>query len=426
MPATDPKREFAVDVVRRLQQAGFTALWAGGCVRDLLLGHPADDYDVATSARPDEVRALFGRNRTLAIGASFGVILVRGPRGADAGDVEVATFRTEGPYLDGRHPEHVSFATPEEDALRRDFTINGMFYDPIADRVHDFVGGREDLEGHVVRAIGDPRARFTEDKLRMLRAVRMTARFDFEIDVATASAAREMAGGIRVVSSERIAQELKKMLVHFRRAAAMRLADELKLLPEIVPELVPLLEEPGIKRWSRTLTMLERLEEPSFELALATLLALADSSSDPETIATLAAGTCRRLKLSNKELEHVCWLVSRRFALDGAPRMPVSQLKRLFAAPGISELLLLGRAAAEIGAGDPASMEFCEHYLATTPSEEINPPPLISGDDLIRAGLSPGARFKELLELVRDAQLEGRARTREEALALVNRLQGGA
>ncbi|HTI49987.1 MAG TPA: CCA tRNA nucleotidyltransferase, partial [Planctomycetaceae bacterium] len=219
MSASDPKRDFAVDVVRRLQEAGFIALWAGGCVRDFLLGHPPDDYDVATSARPEDVRTLFGKHRTLAIGASFGVILVHGPRGGRTGDVEVATFRTEGPYRDGRRPEHVAFATPEEDALRRDFTINGMFYDPLTDRVLDYVGGRGDLERHVVRAIGEPRARFAEDKLRMLRAVRMTARFDFELDESTAAAVREMSREILVVSSERIAQELKKMLVHVRRAA---------------------------------------------------------------------------------------------------------------------------------------------------------------------------------------------------------------
>jgi poly(A) polymerase len=426
MPANDPKREFAVDVVRKLQQAGFTALWAGGCVRDLLLGHAPDDYDVATSARPDEVRNLFGKGRTLAIGASFGVILVRGPRGGGAGDVEVATFRTEGPYLDGRHPEHVAFATPEEDALRRDFTINGMFYDPLADKVHDYVGGRQDLQGRVIRAIGNPRARFFEDKLRMLRAVRMTARFDFEIDGSTAAAVREMAVEILIVSSERIAQELKKMLVHFRRAAAMRLADDLELLPVIIPELVPMLEESGAERWLRTLTMLERLEQPNFELALATLFAWAVSSADPAAHAAEAVRICRRLKLSNKEVDHVGWLMQHRFAVNNARQMRISQLKRLLAEPGIRDLLTLGRVAAESGAGDLSAVQFCERFLARTPANEIDPPPLITGDDLILAGLSPGARFKELLEVVRDAQLEGKIGTRDEALELVNEAIGGA
>src|SRR5262245_37039879 len=221
MSSTDPQREFAVQVVRKLQEAGFVALWAGGCVRDYLLGHPPDDYDVATSARPEQVRELFGPRRTRAVGASFGVMLVHAPQHSGAHDVEVATFRTEGPYLDGRRPEHVTFATAEEDAQRRDFTINGMFFDPVAETVLDYVGGRGDLERHLVRAIGDPRARLGDDKLRMLRAVRITARFDFALDEATAKAIREMAGEILVVSQERIAQELKKMLVHQRRARAV-------------------------------------------------------------------------------------------------------------------------------------------------------------------------------------------------------------
>src|SRR5579872_3355864 len=228
--AADPKRDFAVEVVRNLKEAGFTALWAGGCVRDLLLGREPDDYDVATSARPEQVQQLFGPQRTRAIGASFGVILVHGPRRSLGGDVEVATFRTEGPYLDGRRPQNVSFATPEEDARRRDFTINGMFYDPLTEQVLDFVGGRDDLARKVVRAIGDPQARFREDKLRMLRAVRMAARFDFEVDTATAQAVRTMANEILVVSYERIAQELKKMLVHDRRARAIDLTLDLKIL----------------------------------------------------------------------------------------------------------------------------------------------------------------------------------------------------
>jgi poly(A) polymerase len=425
MPATDPKREFAVEVVRKLQQAGFTALWAGGCVRDLLLGHPPDDYDVATSARPDEVRDLFGKNRTLAIGASFGVILVHGSRRAGAGDIEVATFRTEGPYLDGRRPEHVAFATPEEDAFRRDFTINGMFYDPLAEQVLDYVGGRQDLDRHVLRAIGDPRARFTEDKLRMLRAVRMTARFDFAIDPATAMAVREMADEILVVSSERIAQELKKMLVHLRRSAAMRLADELGLLPVILPELVPALTEPGNRRWLRTLSMLDRLEEPSFELALATLFVSAITDPDRAALITSVTWICQRLKLSNRELQRLCWLVQHHGDIEGAPQMRLSQLKRLFAEPGIAELLTLARVAAECGLGKLEPVEFCERTLANTPADEIDPPPLITGNDLIQAGLSPGVRFKELLDAVRDAQLEGTIGTRDEALALAKKIAGG-
>jgi poly(A) polymerase len=200
MSAFDPKRDFALEVVQALTNAGYTALWAGGCVRDLLLGKAPDDYDVATNARPEQVQDVFGPRRTRAIGASFGVVLVHGPRRKHAGDVEVATFRTEGPYLDGRRPEHVAYATAEEDAHRRDFTINGMFFDPLADRVLDYVGGREDIERKVVRAIGDPHARFREDKLRMLRAVRIAARFEFTLDPQTGDAIRAMAPELLVVS----------------------------------------------------------------------------------------------------------------------------------------------------------------------------------------------------------------------------------
>lgn len=422
MSPSDPKRDFALDVVRRLQEAGFTALWAGGCVRDFLLGHPPDDYDVATSAHPDQVRDLFGKRRTLAIGASFGVILVQGPRGSGAGDVEVATFRTEGPYLDGRRPESVVFATPEEDATRRDFTINGMFYDPLTEQVHDYVGGRKDLGEGIVRAIGDPRARFAEDKLRMLRAVRMTARFEFALDRATGDAVREMAREILVVSQERIAQELKKMLVHVGRAGAMRLADELALLPVILPELAAILSEPAAPRWLRTLSMLQRLEAPSFELALATLLH--ELETDESAGAAPVERLCRRLRLSNDELEHVTWLFGLRQGLGGSPAWPLSRLKRLLAHPRIGSLLAMERTAAECGAGDLSAVEFCERYLADTPRDAIDPPPLIHGGDLLALGLTPGARFKELLDRVRDAQLDGEVKDHDEALALVRRLVG--
>lgn len=421
MTTSDPRRDFAVDVVRRLQEAGYTALWAGGCVRDLLMGHPPDDYDVATSARPEQVRELFGKRRTLAIGASFGVILVQGPRDKNTGDVEVATFRTEGPYLDGRRPEHVSFATPEEDAQRRDFTINGMFYDPLADQLHDYVRGRDDLERRLVRAIGDARARFIEDKLRMLRAVRMTARFAFQLEPATASAVRQMAKEILVVSSERIAQELRKMLTHVRRSVAMSLADEVALLSVILPELSPILKAPDGSSWGRTLGMLDRLEQPRFELALATLLYEVDPSA-PEAAARMAEVVCRRLRLSNDEIERIVWLTRHKVLPSDICQWKLSRLKRLMASPDIEDLLRLYRVAAEAGEGDLASVAFCERFLAETPASTINPPEIISGDNLIALGAKPGAKFKVWLDQLRDAQLEGTIHTPEEALALARRL----
>src|SRR5947208_9104318 len=229
------EREFAVDVVRRLRDAGFQGLWAGGCVRDDLLGLVPKDYDVATDARPEQVQALF--RRTVAVGASFGVVEVLGPR-TPAGPlkVQVATFRADGSYSDGRHPDAVVFSSPEEDARRRDFTVNGMFFDPLTEQVIDYVGGRDDLRDGVLRAIGDPAQRFAEDKLRLLRAVRFATRFNLTLDPATAHAIRAMAGEITVVSAERIADELRKLLTDPRRAAGMRLMDEVALVTPILPE----------------------------------------------------------------------------------------------------------------------------------------------------------------------------------------------
>ncbi len=408
----DDQREFAVEVVRRLQQAGYTALWAGGCVRDLLLGLPAADYDVATTATPEQVRDVFGHRRTLTVGASFGVIIVQGPK--PAGDVEVATFRTEGPYLDGRRPQSVAFATPEEDAQRRDFTINGMFYDPLTEQVLDFVGGQRDLELRQVRAIGDAHARFTEDKLRMLRAVRITARFGFDLDRATGEAVRAMAREICVVSQERIAQELKKILVNRHRARAVQLAADLEVLLEILPELAMPLATPAV--WTILIKSLEMLEAPRFELAMAVLLRAA---AIPEHG---IVACCRRLRLSIKEEEQVLWLVQHQHALQAAARQPLAKLKRLVAHHQIDELISLARVQAQACGGIDAEADFVEQYLRETPRDIIDPPPLVNGEDLKQMGLRPGPAFKTLLESIRDAQLEGRVTRREEALDLLRSL----
>lgn len=430
------KRAFAVEVVERLKAAGYTALWAGGCVRDLLLGRTPKDYDVATNARPEDVRRLFGHRRTLAVGESFGVIIVRGTS-PEAGHVEVATFRSEGPYLDGRRPEHVVFTSPEEDAGRRDFTINGMFYDPLEQRVLDFVGGEQDLGAGIVRAIGDPRARMREDKLRMLRAVRFTANLEFQLDPVTADAIRELAGEIRIVSAERVADELRRMLGNPHRSRAMHLADDVGLLTVVFPELEPILSEeralggdsPANGRWPELLQMLQRLDDAGFELSLAVLLHLVqpptDESPHPEQKSSDAGPgreVCRRLRLSNEETEHVCWLVEHQNDLLTAPEMPVSQLKRRLAHPFRDELLKFTHVRLLVENADLRPVMFCEEFLHRTPDEELNPAPLIGGRDLIAAGLRPGPRFKSILETVRDAQLEGRLRSREEALGFAARL----
>jgi poly(A) polymerase len=432
------ERQFALDVVQTLRSAGYQALWAGGCVRDELLGLEPQDYDVATDARPEAVRRLF--RRTVEVGASFGVVEVLGPR-RDGGPikVQVATFRTEGPYSDGRHPDRVEFSTPEGDALRRDFTINGMFFDPIAGRVIDYVGGQADLAARVLRAIGDPRERFTEDKLRLLRAVRLAARFDLTLEPATAAAIREMAPQITVVSAERIAEELRKMLTHPSRVRALNLLWELGLVPPILPELVPLKGfpqgPPGAPvgdLWDHTMAVLARLDAPSFPLALAALL---HDVGKPRTVGRtperytfyshehvgrrLAGEVALRLRLSNAERERIEWLVEKHQYLCDARHMKPSKLKTTLAHPGIRELLALHRADAEAWGRSTDHVEYCEQLLRAWSADDLDPPPLATGDDLIRLGLKPGPLFKEILDRVREAQLDGTIRTREEALRLV-------
>jgi poly(A) polymerase len=429
---SDLSKAHATDVVQRLQQAGYTALWAGGCVRDLLLGHVPSDYDVATNALPDEVRRLFGERNTLAVGAAFGVIVVKGRRGAE--DVEVATFRTEGPYLDGRRPERVIFSTPEEDAQRRDFTINGLFYDPLTGQLFDYVGGREDLERRVLRAIGDPRERFTEDKLRILRAVRISARFGCELESQTAEAVRQMAREILVVSQERIAQELQKILAHPSRRVALERAIALGVLPVILPELSEFVQQvrPGgdlpceVAHWLRGL---ESLPSPNLELALACLLRPAGKGRTQLELRRLAETACRRLRLSNAQLEQTGWLLEHEGEVAELPGAREAVRKRLLAHPWSRNLVALARAVAVGDGVTPTAPAWCDHYLDQTPRDVLQPVPVLTGDALRKMQLPPGKEFKTILEEVYDAQLEGRVTTREEAEALARecwgRLRGG-
>lgn len=399
----DPIREFATDIVRRLRAAGFEALWAGGCVRDALLGRDPGDYDVATSARPNDVRRIFPR--TLAVGASFGVMIVLGKK--HQGHVEVATFRADGEYLDGRRPKDVVFCSAERDAQRRDFTINGMFYDPIEDKVIDYVGGQADLNARVLRAIGTAGDRFAEDKLRLLRAVRFAATLDFDLEQATAAAVRLMAPQISVVSAERITQELKKMLTSPERTRAMQLVTDTGLLRPILPEI------DHFDAKSPAAQTLARLEAPSFESALAAVLTAVDTPAAVREI-------CRRLKLSNKETEATAWLLEHIDALKNATSLPSSDLKRLLVHPRSPELIALVRA--RDADSDETDAKFCAAFLRDTPSDVLNPLPLLTGDQLIEAGLTPGPQFKQLLETIRDAQLNGEITTPAQALAAAKRL----
>ncbi|RUL88864.1 CCA tRNA nucleotidyltransferase [Tautonia sociabilis] len=412
------KRSFAVEVVRRLREAGHRALWAGGCVRDLLIGLEPSDYDVATDAPPERVMQVF--RRTVPVGVSFGVVKVLGPKGA--GEVEVATFRSDGAYIDGRRPESVVFSSPEEDASRRDFTINGMFLDPISEEVIDYVGGRRDLEAGLLRAIGDPSARFEEDKLRLIRAVRFASRFGLRIEPETRAALVAMAPKLPVVAAERIAQELRRMLVHPSRAAAMRELMEVGLAAAILPELPPLVGEPsdrsGRDRWEHTLAVLEALpHDPRVPISLAALL-LEASRSDPDVVERVAD----RLRLANVERDRASWLVARHRDLDDPAALPVSRRKRLLAEPGIEDLLVLLRAEAEASGVPAEHVEYCERYLRELPDGPIRPEPLLSGNDLKRLGLPPGPAYKEWLDRAYDAQLEGTIADREQAISWVERL----
>ena len=330
MLTPEDQRRFAVEVVGRLRGAGFEAYWAGGCVRDQLLGRTPKDYDVATNALPDQVRALFGRRRTLAIGAAFGVIAVIGPKAA--GTVEVTTFRRDAPYSDGRHPDSVSFSSAEEDASRRDFTINGLFYDPSEQRVIDFIGGQEDLAHRRLRAIGDARHRFAEDKLRMLRAVRFAATFALSLDEETRAAIAAMAAEIRVVSPERVAMEMRRMLADPGRAAGVQLLLETRLAAAVLPEIVPP-DETGRQRLDDTLARLSKLKDDAgFPLVLAVLLY-------PFADAEGAAAVCGRWRLSNKETERVDWLVRHHASLLDAPAMRWSMLQPLHGSRGDRRLI---------------------------------------------------------------------------------------
>ncbi|MBI1900200.1 MAG: CCA tRNA nucleotidyltransferase [Planctomycetia bacterium] len=420
MTATEPHRQFATEIVQTLREHGYEAYFAGGCVRDLLLGIAPKDFDVATSARPEEVRRLFGAKRTLAVGAAFGVIVVVGRR--EQGQVEVATFRSDADYADGRRPTAVRYTTAREDVLRRDFTINGMLYDPIDERVLDFVGGQEDLKRGVMRAIGDPAARFGEDKLRMLRAVRFAARFGFQLDETTEAAIHAEAAAIAIVSAERITQEFRAMLVHTSRRRAMELCEQTGLLQVVLPELAKVVENKAL--WEHTLDVLARLREPAFPLALATLLHEI-GSGEKEKVGSAhptLEQVGQRWRLSNKELDSLIWLVENHKALRSARSASWPRVQRMLITPGIFELLDLHEADL-LSLGLPTDdVAWCRGQLRRPPAE-LDPPPLITGDDLAAHGIPPGKIYQRLLEAVRDAQLEKRICTRAEALALADRLR---
>ncbi len=418
---SDDAREFAIRVVRKLRDAGFAAYWAGGCVRDQLLGRRPKDYDVATDATPDQTRKLFGFRRTVAIGESFGVIIVVGPK--SAGQIEVATFRRDARYSDGRHPDSVAFSSAEEDAQRRDFTINGLFFDPIGQRVIDYVGGQADLDRGVVRAIGDPLERIAEDKLRMLRAVRMAATFDFVLDPGTLAAVQQQSHQITVVSAERIAAELRRMLPHANRRRAVELLRESRLLAVILPELRETTADDGGQAddapWQRTLRVLEHLYDPTFPMAFAALVR--ESFSVGAHHVPEVQQICRRLKLTNAERQETEFLLMHELPVRSATQVPWPRLQRILIQQHAPDLLAYCRAVAKAIEEGTESIDYC-HQKLSLPREELDPPPLINGDDLQDAGLPRGPVYKRILEAVRDAQLERRVSSAEEAFRLANQL----
>lgn len=399
-----PAAEPAVRIVRALTEAGYEALLAGGCVRDLLLGRPPEDFDVATDAPPDRVCKLLRPTRR--VGVKFGVVLAR----SQGRWVEVATFRSDGPYLDGRHPSSVTLTDAEHDALRRDFTVNGMFLDPREGVVIDYVGGRADLEARLIRAIGEPAARFNEDYLRLLRAVRFAARLSFEIEPATRIAVATLAALVAKVAPERIRDELAKMLAHETRAEAWRLVRTFGLHEHLWPA----------ARWSnehldRAGALLARLPAgASFELACAVLL----GDRGPDEIDDIG----RALTFSNQERERMQWLVANQAALDDPGRPTLAELKRLLAGPAPHELLCLARAR-HADLSDPAGRTArLDERVAAIPADAIEPPPLVTGADLLARGVPPGPAYKSILDALYTGQLEEVLVTREAALAELERL----
>jgi poly(A) polymerase len=394
----------AVKVVTRLRERGHEAYFAGGYFRDRFLGRRPNDVDVATSAKPEAVRALF--SRTIPVGEQFGIVIVQ------LGDerVEVATFRTDAHYEDGRHPTSVTFASAEADAQRRDFTINGVFWDPIAEETHDFVGGQEDMIAGVVRAIGDPNARFDEDKLRILRAPRFAARLGFRIETKTHDAAKRRAFEVTAVSSERIRDELDKMIVDPNRARAIDLVRELDLPAHVLPEL----DADALARGRAVLAELPREKAPR-PLAWAALL----SGTSPEK----AFDLMDRLRSSNADRDEAVALLRDQARVHAIGELRLADQKRLLLRPDAPLLLELARAVALATTGNLEGLRAATRrraaFLAEKGPSAGSAPPLLKGNDLRDLGLKPGPRFKEMLSFAEDARLEGRALTREALVSLL-------
>lgn len=429
------QREKALLIIKRLREEGHEAYLAGGCVRDQLLGKPPQDYDIATDAEPQTVQKTF--SQTIPVGTQFGVVLVV----LEGESFAVSTFRFDGPYLDGRHPSHVRFGTMEEDIRRRDFTINGMMYDPYSNRLVDLVGGSQDLKLGLIRAIGDPRERFEEDRLRMVRAVRFAAQLGFTIEEGTFKAIRQQAQTVTRIAWERIGDEITRILLEGGARQGLELLDETALLRAVLPEVEAM---KGVEQspdfhpegdvFTHTLLMFGHLQHPTETLAYGCLLhdiakpACVKKEGERVTFyghtekgAEMAVEILKRLKRSRAVWERVSYLVKNHLRHTQAPKMRLSTLKRFLGEEGIGELLELTRIDALSANGDLSYYNFCKQKMTELQHEEIHPEPLLKGSDLIDMGFSPGPIFQTILKEVEEAQLEGELRTKEQATEWVTR-----
>jgi poly(A) polymerase len=432
-------KEKALAIIKRLHKEGYESYLAGGCVRDMLLGKSPQDYDITTNALPDDIRKIF--SQTIPVGAQFGVMLVM----MDGQAFEVATFRHDGPYLDGRRPAHVRYGTLEEDILRRDFTVNGMVYDPIEERVIDIVDGRKDIERRTIRAIGNARERFEEDRLRMVRAVRFAANLGFTIEEQTFGAIRELAPTVTDISWERIGEEITRILTEGGTRKGFELLDSTGLLKVLLPEIEAM---KGVEQspdyhpegdvFQHTMLLLDQLQSPTETLAYGCLLhdvakpLCVRRDGDRLTFyghteqgAEIAEEILKRLKRSRATWERVVYLVRNHLRHTQAPKMRLSTLKRFLGEENIDELLELTRIDALAANGDLQYYDFCKQRQAELSVEEIHPEPLLRGRDLIAMGFIPGPIFQEILKQVEEAQLGGELVTREEAMTWVGKNFGG-
>jgi len=430
----------AEEIVRRLTEAGHQAVYAGGCVRDAILKRPYPDVDIATSATPDQVQALFPKASDPQ-GKAFGVIRLK--QGNHV--FEIATFRVDGPYLDGRRPSSVTFTTPEEDAKRRDFTVNGMFFDPIQNRILDFVGGKADLESKVIRAIGDPTARFTEDRLRLFRAIRFAVQLGFNIEPKTWEALGRLSPESKNLAPERVRDELIKIFTSPDPARGLDLLHDSGLISVWIPELLEMRgcaqspeHHPEGDVWIHTRLLLTHLKNPSPILALSALL---HDIGKPRTSRTEPSGRIRffghegvgarmaeeimrRLRFSNEQVESVVACVANHMAFKDAPQMRVSTLKRLLARPTFVEELELHRIDCTSSHGELDIHRFLVAKQSEFSQEEIKPKPLVSGHDLRELGIHPGPQMGRILGQLMDEQLEGKISDRNSALKRAGELAG--